>query len=47
MNNGRQTPINFDDPNDHRNYMNGPDLSLPNIARDDGLMYHDFDYIGY
>ena len=45
---GRQTPINVDDPNDHRNYVNGPDLSLPAINRfGDGMIYHDFDYIGY
>lgn len=44
--NERQDPINYDDPNDHRNYINGPDLSaLPPI--NNGMTYHDFEYIGY
>lgn len=42
------TPINYDDPNDHRNYENGPDLALPPItALGNGMTYHDFDYIGF
>ena len=44
----RQDPINYDDANDHRNYINGPDLaagSLPPIGN--GMTYHDFEYIGY
>lgn len=42
------TPINYDDPNDHRNYDNGPDLALPPItALGNGMTYHDFDYVGY
>jgi len=45
--NERRTPINYDDANDHRNYLNGPDLSLPNIHRSDGLVYNDFDYVGF
>ena len=48
MHGGRRTPINYDDPNDHRNYANGPDLSLPHINNlGNGLVYNDFDYIGY
>jgi hypothetical protein len=42
------TPVNYDDPNDHRNYDNGPDLGLPPIGNPgNGLVYHDFDYVGY
>ena len=41
------TPVNYNDPNDHRNYHNGPDLGLPPIDMNNGLTYHDFDYIGY
>ena len=44
----RSTPINYDDPNDHRNYNNGMDLGLPPIGNmGNGLTYNDFDYIGY
>ena len=44
----RQTPVNYNDANDHRNYQNGPDLGFPPIGMaDNGLMYNDFDYIGY
>ena len=45
--NERMDPINYDDPNDHRNYINGPDLGggLPPIGN--GMTYHDFEYIGY
>ena len=47
---GRQTPINYNDPNDHRNYANGHDLGggLPPLGMNpNGLVYHDFDYINY
>ena len=46
--NERQDPINYNDANDHRNYLNGPDLAggvLPPIGN--GMTYHDFEYIGY
>ena len=46
--NARQTPINYNDPNDHRNYENGLDLGLPPISSlANGMTYHDFDYVGY
>ena len=46
--NERQTPINYDDPNDHRNYANGPDLALPQINNlGNQMVYNDFEYVGY
>lgn len=44
----RQTPVNYNDPNDHRNYANYlPPLKLHNNNTAGDLVYHDFDYIGY
>ena len=46
----RRTPQNYDDPNDHRNYENEFAENLPPInpmQNPKGLVYHDFDYIGY
>lgn len=48
----RDEEIDYDDPNDPRNYpMQDPLLPPINMSSrntDDGpLMYHDFDYIGY
>ena len=47
--NERMTPINYDDPNDHRNYQENylPPLRLQNNNTAGDLIYHDFDYIGY
>lgn len=49
-----QTPINYNDPNDPRNYAMSRenDQSLPGIQsgnnlNSNGLVYHDFDYVGY
>lgn len=43
----RQTPVNFEDADQRGNYLNAGDLSLPEIGPGNGLVYNDFDYIGF
>ena len=46
--NQRMTPVNPNDPNDHRNYASGlPHVGIKNNNTQGDLIYHDFDYIGY
>lgn len=46
--NQRMTPVNPNDPNDHRNYISGlPPVGIKNNNTQGDLIYHDFDYIGY
>ena len=46
--NQRMTPVDPNDPNDHRNYTsNLPPVGMKNNNTQGDLIYHDFDYIGY
>ena len=42
------TPVDPNDPNDHRNYAgNLPPVMMKNNNTQGDLIYHDFDYVGY